>query len=108
MLIDAPSTRAVAEVVDNGLDGRQGSVPVVAADEDAVFAESYNVRTAVSCDVTEEGQVAVEAPTFGVVAEVGECNVGVIEPRVAIVLGNKDSTVPKSNNVASPDASNVS
>ena len=44
-LIDAPATCAVAEVVDDGLDGCEGPVPVVAADEDVVLAESYDVGT---------------------------------------------------------------
>jgi hypothetical protein len=53
--------------------------------------------------------VAVEAPTPSVltVAEVVDRNVGGLECCIAAVLGNNDSGVPKSNNVASPGASNV-
>ena len=108
VLIDAPATRAVAEVVDDGLGGCEGSVPIVAADEDVALAESYDIHTAVAYDVAHEAEVAIEAPTPSVVAEIGERNVGGIEFCVAVVLGDENSAIPKSNNVASSDASNVS
>jgi hypothetical protein len=72
-----------------------------------VLAESYDVFAPVSCGVTEEAQVAVEAPTSVVVAEVGDRKVGVLEFCVAVVLGNEDSGVPESDDVASAGASNV-
>ena len=107
VLVDAPATGAVAEVVDDCLDGRESSISGVAAKEDVVFAESYDIWTAISCGVTEEAKVALEAPTSSGVAEVVDGDVGGIEFRNAIVLGYKDSAITKSDNVASPDASNV-
>ena len=107
VLIDEPTTRAVAEVVDDGLGGREGSVPVVAADICVFLAESYNVWKAISCGVTHEAQVAIEVPTSSGVAEVGEREVAGAEFHEVLVPGNNDSTVPKSDNVGSSEASKV-
>ena len=106
VLRDTPA-RAVAEIVDDGLGGREGSVPVVAANEHVVLAESYDVWTTISGGVTDEAQVSIEAPTSSVVAEVLDSEVGGIEFRIAIVPRDEDSGIPKSNNVASSDSSNV-
>ena len=108
VLIDTPlTTRAVAEVVDDGLDGRECSVPIVAADVDVFLAKPYDVWKAISCGVTHEAQVAIGAPTSSVVAEVGERDVAGVEFQAAVVLGNNDSAIPKPDNVAPSDASNV-
>ena len=56
------STRAVAEV-DDRLGGRENSVSVAVANEDVFLAESYDIWTAISCGVTHEAQVTIEAPT---------------------------------------------
>ena len=106
VLIDAPATYTAAELVDDALGGRESSIPVVATNVNPDLAESYDVWTAISSGVTEKAQVALEAPTR-VVAEVGSRDVGLIEFRIAIVPGDNDSAVPKSNNVASSGVSNV-
>ena len=104
--INAPAIRAVAEGVDDGLSGRESSVSVVTANEDAMLSEPYDIWKAISGDVTKEAQVAVEAPTSSDVEGIERCISGT-ELTIAIVLGNNDPTVSKSYNVASTDASNV-
>ena len=108
VLVDAPAAGAVAEVFDNALYRRESSVSVVAAEEDGIFAESYDVLTAVSCGVAKEAKVAIEAPTSSGVAEVLDGDGCGIEFRIAVVPGDKDSAIPKSDNVAPPDVSDVS
>jgi hypothetical protein len=108
VLINAPATCTVAEVVDDRLYRSKCPVAIVAADEDMALAESYDIRKAISCGIPKEAEVAIEAPTSSSVTEVVERDVDGIEGRIAIVPGNNDTTFPKSDNVASPDASNIS
>lgn len=107
VLLHAPATSAVAEIVDDRLHGGERPVAVVAADEDVVLAESYDVGFAISRDVAEEAEVALETPTASIVAEVIERDVGRLEIQIAIVPRNDDSAVSKSDDVASADASNI-
>ena len=69
MLINAPAARTVAEVVDDGMGGCEGFIPVVAANGDVILVELYNVWKAVSGGVTEEVQFVIEAPISSVVGE---------------------------------------
>lgn len=108
VLIDAPATRAIGEVVDDGLDGCKSSVSVVATKEDMVLAESDDIRTAISCSVTEEAEVTIEAPTSSVVAEVVECEGRGTEVSPSVVLGNEDTTVSEPDNVGSSSVPNIS
>ena len=79
------------------------------AHEDVVFTESYDIGETISSGVAEEAKVTFEAPTssVGAVTEVRECDVGGLEVGIAVVPGSDYSAIPKSNDVASPDSSNV-
>ena len=65
-----PSSGADAEVVDDGLRRGKSPIPVVARDKNMTFAETNDIETPVSCDVSKETEMTVEAPTTSVIAEV--------------------------------------
>jgi len=52
--------------------------------------------------------VAIKAPTSCIVPEVIEGDVDGIESRIAVIPGDDDTPISKSDDVASADASNVS
>ena len=84
VLLDEPATCFVAEVVDDGLRRREGSISVIAANVDLTVAKSYDIWKAVSGDVAEEAQVTVETPTLRITERV-ERDVRGIELRIAVV-----------------------
>lgn len=107
VLVNAPATGAVAEVVDDGLDGGKCTVVLVDAYEDMAFTESYDIGETIPCGVAEEAKVTIEAPTPSLVTEVLDRVVDGSEVRIAIVPGNEYSAIPKSDNVAPSDFSNI-
>ena len=107
VLLNTPVASAVAEVVDDGRPGGKCAVTQIAGDEDMCLTESYDIGKTVSCGVAKEAEVAIEAPTPSIVTEVVERDVDGFEVGLAIVPGNENSTIPKSNDIASSHASNI-
>jgi hypothetical protein len=65
-----PSSSAKAEVAEDGLHWGKGPIAIVARNKDVVFAETNDIETPVSCNVSKETEMTVQAPTTSIVAEV--------------------------------------
>ena len=101
------SSSADADVVDDGLRWRKSLIAVVATDKDVAFPETNDIEKPVSCDVSKETKVAVEAPTTSAVVEVVQSESARAEVSVAIVSGDKDSRFPKTDDISSANVPDV-
>ena len=71
------------------------------------FPETNDIEKPVSCDVSKETKVAVEAPTTSAVVEVVQSESARAEVSVAIVSGDKDSRFPKTDDISSTNVPDV-
>jgi len=107
MLVDAPSTCTVAEVVDNSLAGGESSIAIVATDQHVILSESDNIESSIARDVSEETKVTIKPPASAVVPKVADSEFGLAEIPIAIIGRNKDPSVAEANDVASADVPDV-
>jgi hypothetical protein len=71
MFVDTPITRQQPEIAQDEVRGPK-RVSFVTSDEDTGVAEAYDITQAVAGGVTHEADVLFDAPTSGVVAEIGD------------------------------------
>ena len=107
MLVDAPASCTIAEVIDNSLAGGESSIAIVATDQHVILSESDNIESSIARDVSEETKVTIKPPASAVVPKVADSEFGLAEIPIAIVGGNKDPSVAEANDVASADVPDV-
>ena len=106
--INVPARRARAEV-DGDMWGPKGSISFVAANVNIMRPKSYDIWKSISCSVTKEAGMVIEAPTptVSAVAKTVERSVGRFENPSALFSRNEDTIIPKSNNVTPSNTSDV-
>jgi len=107
MLVDAPASCTIAEVIDNSLAGGESSIPIVATDQHVILSEADDIESSIARDVSEEAKVSIKPPASAVVPKVADSKFGLAEIPISIVGGNKDPSVAKANDVASADVPDV-
>jgi len=107
MLVDAPPPCTVAEVVNNSSTGGESSIAIVATDQHVILSEADDIESSIAHDVSEEAKVSIKPPASAIVSKVGDNEFGLAETPIAVVVGNEDSIVAKSNDIASADVPDV-
>ena len=107
MLVDPPAARIVAEIVDDELERAERAVGLGARDIDPGIAEAHDVGPTVARRVRHETRMPLDPPAAGVVAEIGDDELGCLEAAVGLGARNPDPGIAEADDIGAAVAAGV-
>jgi hypothetical protein len=106
--IEAPTSIIVAEFLDRGVDGIEFRITVVPGNNNSPIPKSDDIASSDASYIGQIPDVLINAPTPDLVGEIPQDKFNRLEAVVAVVEGDRDAVIPKTNDVAMSVASYIS